>query len=298
MKTPQSALAGIPDYVQHPLAIELMPGGMSEDEFTVFCEDIQERGIIYPITLFEGQVLDGWHRYRAAVRTGTAIKHTEYVGTDPAGYIAACNIHRRKLSSLQRALFGARVHLRNGVTQEETCRRYSISKTVLSMVLKTVDSRNAKLIKRIENDGDFTRGMLREELEELGLVHEHYGRGRERIARIEARGADPEEVEFTTKPTGTQTTKGLRNSVFDVAPAGEDEAEEAEPGTGKRNAHMERRAKITAPQRLKNAYDDLMPDEQETFLRMLWPAVVQHASKTGSKLSALPATKVKLKAVA
>lgn len=248
----------IPTYEQHPVALHLMPGGMSNEEFDAFCEDVQERGIIFPVTLFEGKVLDGWHRYRAAHRTGKPFNTVEYKGSDPAGYVAACNVLRRKLSSLQRALVGARMHLEHAVTQSNVCKRLGISNTVLTMVLKAIDNRNTMIIRRIENDSDYTRGMLRDELEEMGLVHENYG-----------------------KSKAPQPVTSIANSVFDmgrVATEGMDDPEDPEDpdvsamlGTvGKRPSHTERRTRDTNPQRVQNHWKDLMHDEKVTLVQMLW----------------------------
>ena len=165
-----SSLYKLPEYEQHPIALALMPGGMDDNEFDAFCADIEERGIIMPVTLYEGKVLDGWHRYRAAKRTGSAPKFMKYEGADPAGYIASVNVHRRKLSSLQRALVGARLHRDHGLTQREACKKLGISNEVITLVLKTMDSGNTPLIKKIESDSDFTRGALKEELEDAGLL--------------------------------------------------------------------------------------------------------------------------------
>ena len=263
--TPLSALAGLPTYEQHPLALELMPGGMAPDDFEAFCADVEEKGIFYPITIYEGKILDGFHRYRAAHRTGTAFKTVEYTGDDPAGHIASCNIHRRKLSSLQRALFAARVHLRNGIPQRETCKRYSISNTVLSMVLKAIDNRNTMILKRIENDSEYTRGMLRDELEEAGIVHANYGRSAAPVANsvfdmartVNAPGTDSNDVEL------------------------EDEPDITVPTTGKKATHPERRTKTTEPQRLQDAYRALMHDEKVTFLQMVWADLRPIAEEMG-----------------
>lgn len=282
-KTPTSALAGIPEYEQHPLALELMPGGMAPDEFESFCDDVQERGILFHITLYEGKVLDGWHRYRAAHRTGTAFKTVEYTGSDPAGYIASCNIHRRKLTSLQRALFAARVHLRNGVSQRDICKRYSISNTVLSMVLKAIDSRNAMVIKRIENDSEYTRGMLREELEEAGLVHANYGKSAAPTPNsVFAMG----DAAKDTEGTGPENPED---------PDGDDDEDligndDPLPTVGKRPSHPERRVKDTPAQRMKESFQALMYDEKSTFVQMLWADLRPIAEELG--LPGLVATQV------
>lgn len=267
----------LPTYEQHPLAVELMPGGMPPDEFEAFCEDVGSRGVLFPVTIFEGKVLDGWHRYRAAHRTGTAFKTVEYNGDDPAGYIAACNIHRRKLTSLQRALFAARVHLRNGVSQREICKRYSISNTVLSMVLKAIDSRNAMVIRRIENDSEYTRGMLREELEEAGLVHANYGKS--------AAPTPPNSV-FAMGDAAAANTDTEGTGHLDGAP----EEPPAAPVVGKKPSHPERRPKDTAAQRLQEAFQALMYDEKSTFVQMVWNDLRPIAEELG--LPGLEATQI------
>ena len=160
----------LPQYKQHPTAISLMPGGMSETEFDAFVEDVKERGILFPATLYEGMVLDGWHRYRAAQITGDSLEFVTYTGKDPAGYIASCNVQRRKLSSLQRALVAARLYRDHGMTQRDACKRLGLSLESVSLVLKAIDSHNSKLIKRLESDSDFNRQELKEELSVLGLL--------------------------------------------------------------------------------------------------------------------------------
>lgn len=246
----------LPTYEQHPVAISLMPGGMDDAEFTAFCEDIEARGILMPVTLHEGKVLDGWHRYRAGHRTGTRWQEITYKGTDPAGYIASINVLRRKLGSLQRALVGARLHTMHNLTQRDVCRKLGISNEVVNLVLKAMASKNAKLIKRIEMDSDFTRGALREELEDAGLLR---AKDESPVARAQ-------------------------NSVFDVAPADtdgtDDDYEDTSdltigddvlvPVVGKKVSHSERRPKDSAPQKLSEAFKALMGDEKETFLRMIW----------------------------
>lgn len=249
----------LPDYKQHPIAIALMPGGMDEKEFEAFSEDCQERGIIMPATVYEGMVLDGWHRYRVAQKTGTELKFIEYKGKDPAGYIASVNVHRRKLSSLQRALVGARLHRDHGLTQREACKKLAISNEVITLVLKTMDSGNTPLIQKIERDADFTRGMLKEELEDAGLLR--------------------------AKPKAEVDPKTLTNSVFDLGRTSQttdtdgseddDEVDDilgGDTGKGLKASQRERKKpQKTAAQELQEHYEALMHDEKLSFLQMIWP---------------------------
>lgn len=257
-----SSLYKLPEYEQHPIALALMPGGMDDNEFDAFCADIEERGIIMPVTLYEGKVLDGWHRYRAAKRTGSAPKFMKYEGTDPAGYIASVNVHRRKLSSLQRALVGARLHRDHGLTQREACKKLGISNEVITLVLKTMDSGNTPLIKKIESDSDFTRGALKEELEDAGLL----------------RAKPRTQVDPSTLTNSVFNMGERMQSVADTDGSEDDEEDDVDDilgsDTGKGLKASQREAKRpskTAAQSMQEQYEALMHDEKVSFLKMIWP---------------------------
>ena len=55
-------------YAIHPLA-KLMPP-MTAEEFTDLKADIRTNGIQMPIYLYEGKIIDGVHRYGAALAVG------------------------------------------------------------------------------------------------------------------------------------------------------------------------------------------------------------------------------------
>lgn len=257
-----SSLYKLPEYEQHPIALALMPGGMDDNEFDAFCADIEERGIIMPVTLYEGKVLDGWHRYRAAKRTGSAPKFMKYEGADPAGYIASVNVHRRKLSSLQRALVGARLHRDHGLTQREACKKLGISNEVITLVLKTMDSGNTPLIKKIESDSDFTRGALKEELEDAGLLRAKprtqvdpstltnsvFNMGERMQSAADTDGSEDDEEDDVDDILGSDTGKGLKASQREA-----------------------KRPSKTAAQSMQEQYEALMHDEKVSFLKMIWP---------------------------
>jgi ParB-like chromosome segregation protein Spo0J len=258
-----TGLYKFPEYEQHPIAIALMPGGMDEPEFEAFCADVEARGVIMPVTLYEGKVLDGWHRYRAAKRTGCAFKEIQYEGKDPAGYIASVNVLRRKLSSLQRALVGAKLHREHGLTQREACKKLGISNEVVTLVLKAMDSKNAMLIKRIESSADFTRGMLKEELEDAGLM-------RSKSDKVEAPAGAASDLVNLFNPKNKKTDAELDDILGsgDTGGIGDDDPL---PDTGKKNTHPERKSKKTAAQLLQEGFKALMFDEKQSFLQMIFP---------------------------
>lgn len=273
------------EYEQHPVAAKLMPGGMDETEFTAFCEDVEQRGILMPVTLYEGKVLDGWHRYRAGQKTGTPFKTIEYAGKDPAGYIASVNVLRRKLSSLQRALVGARLHRDHNLTQRDVCKKLGISNEVVTLVLKALDSKNAKMIKRIEDDSDFTRGMLKEELADAGLL---------RAAPPPAPAPGPNSVFQVGERTGKEgqnvlSPAALALNLPDTDGSGDDDDDDLLVGKGKAASdRASKKPKITAAQLLADGFKALMHDEKTTFLKMIWPEALVVAKEAGLTLPPAP----------
>jgi hypothetical protein len=91
----------------HPIAGE-MPA-MSDAEYARLRDDIERHGLIQPITIYQGMVLDGRHRLRAANEIGlTSVAAVAYVGDDPEGYSIQQNVMRRHLTATQRAMLAGR----------------------------------------------------------------------------------------------------------------------------------------------------------------------------------------------
>ena len=88
-------------------------------------EDIRERGVEDPITLFEGKVLDGVHRYMLGSAHGKHVPSRQLPeGADPIAFCIARNLKRRHLNPSQRALLAERLadHRRPGRKGERAAR--------------------------------------------------------------------------------------------------------------------------------------------------------------------------------
>ena len=94
-------------YKDHPLA-NLLPL-LTQPELRDLADDIRENGLLAPVTLFEGRILDGRNRYRACKLAGVEPKFREFKGKDPLAFVLSANVHRRHLSESQRAMIAARV---------------------------------------------------------------------------------------------------------------------------------------------------------------------------------------------
>jgi hypothetical protein len=123
--------------------------------------------------------------------------------------------------------------------------------------------------------------MLREDLEDAGLVHANYGRKTDEV------DADEDDMEFTERAAGPG--KAVANSVFDMARAtGADELDEdligddaPLPTVGKKASHPERRTKDTPAQRMQEHFRELMYDEKATFIQMVWADMRPIAEELG-----------------
>ena len=65
-------------------------------------ESVRSEGFSSPtIWLLDGQVLDGWHRYRIARRMSRIddLDFLDYEGDNPVGFVISLNITRRHLSA-------------------------------------------------------------------------------------------------------------------------------------------------------------------------------------------------------
>lgn len=95
------------EYQPHPLSeiFPLMPASDIKD----LSEDIKQRGLQNPITLFEDKVLDGRHRQEACLVGGIKPRYVEYKGKDPLGFVIAANLKRRHLTPSQKAMVAAAI---------------------------------------------------------------------------------------------------------------------------------------------------------------------------------------------
>lgn len=94
-------------YEPHPLA-ELFPTIPSQDKNKLIA-DIKANGLNHPITLFEGKILDGRHRYEACLWSKTEPRFVDFGGKDALSFVLSANLHRRHLDTAQRAMVASKI---------------------------------------------------------------------------------------------------------------------------------------------------------------------------------------------
>jgi len=81
----------------------------TNEELREMADDIKQRGLINPIVLLEGKILDGRNRFMACNLANVEPEFTEYTGNDPLHDVVSWNLHRRHLSTSQKAALAAEI---------------------------------------------------------------------------------------------------------------------------------------------------------------------------------------------
>jgi ParB-like chromosome segregation protein Spo0J len=74
---------------------------MTDEELVALAEDIRARGLIHPVTLYAGEMLDGKNRERACEIAGVELCTVVYEGDDPVGESLSLNKNRRHLTKAE-----------------------------------------------------------------------------------------------------------------------------------------------------------------------------------------------------
>lgn len=163
----------------HPLA-EIFPT-MPVSDIKDLADDIKKRGLQSPITIYEGKILDGRHRYEACTIAGVKPTLISYKGGDPLSYVIAANLKRRHLTTAQKAMVAATIeNMPNHrpenkdanlhTSRTEAANSLDVSARSVATASKILDE-NPSLAKQVR-DGKISLNAAEEKIDEQKLVTE------------------------------------------------------------------------------------------------------------------------------
>jgi ParB-like chromosome segregation protein Spo0J len=119
---------------------------MAPDEYSALKADIAAHGLREPIWVYQGQIIDGRNRYRACRELGIDPPTREWDGNGSlVRFVLSLNLHRRHLSSSQRAALAADIEPMLAAEAKERQRQHG----------KTAPGRNAEtLTQKVEQVSD------------------------------------------------------------------------------------------------------------------------------------------------
>lgn len=268
----------------HPLS-ETVPGEMDADEFEALCVSIKNDGLRNKIILFEGKVLDGRARLRACLKVGKKPEFDLYTGTDAAALVMDNNLHRRQLSSMQKALVGARMHLRekSPLAQREAAAAVGVGVATLNLAVKLLESKNAPLIKRAEN-GNTTRTEINEILYDRAIASKKVESTSTGLA---ASGGADIDLDGDEDLFGDADDSKLPSNVVNIRGS-----TSGSGTTGTKPTKAGHRALETPPSRVAAAFKQLSEAERKSFVELAWhmlqPAIVSAGKTLKDKPVAAP----------
>lgn len=153
---------------------------MGGDQIEALAADMKRNGQKFPVTIYEGKVLDGRARVKAAMKVGMPLNTvTLQAGVAPRSYVYSVNVHRRQLTGIQLARVAVGYMQENKaqkLTQEEVADLFGLGAKTLRYVMRVIESGNEGLIKLIENP-DTTRGEVRAALVAAGIMPDAVAKG-------------------------------------------------------------------------------------------------------------------------
>jgi len=135
---------------------------LTGNEFESLRDDIKTNGLLEPIVIHEGKILDGRNRYTACLGADVFPDTVDYDGNDPLGYVLSKNLHRRHLNESQRGIVGEKIetmlhggdrqdaNLHLATTRSEAAELVNVSPRTIASVAK-IRKEAPELIPAIES---------------------------------------------------------------------------------------------------------------------------------------------------
>jgi ParB-like chromosome segregation protein Spo0J len=197
MTTAVAGVERIGEYVVHPVAgLFPMLAGRDRDELS---KSILENGLLVPVVIDgEGRVVDGRNRLSVCVEHDIQPELEELPeGVDPVGYIAAMNLHRRHLTTSQRAGLAARMVQSGETTIDRAAETMKVGRTSVVDAKRVMDRAEPELKAAVVR-GTVDVGTASNVLDQAPEVQQHVAAAEDHT-EAKRRAKDAEDAQFSKK---------------------------------------------------------------------------------------------------
>lgn len=270
---------------RHPLSAKYGPN-MTAEELAGLKADVKAHGMHEPIIMYEGKVLAGWNRYLVCHELGIEPERRELAkGKDPAAVAFGTNFMRRRLSSVQKAFFGAQFCVDTGAKQTDVATMLACNLNRLNQccqLLKQDTAPAKKAVDSLRDNPDMGSAQFDEMMLELGIARE----AKPRANPARASGGGPLDGDDLDDLDADDLTGGAIDNLLgdeedlngdepSPAPAsrkaktggGEDEPL---PAVGAKRNNSLKNPHETPVSRVAKAYKSLSEAEQRQFVLFTW----------------------------
>lgn len=256
---------------------------ISGDAYDTLKEDIRINGILEPIYLFEGKIIDGRNRYRIAKELGLDIPTQEYEGDNPVGFVQSMNLHRRQLTPSQKAASAAFLaEFKQGQhtdeeeyeTQEEIAKKLGISRRMVVEATSLKKNADVELIERVKS-GDISlhnaTAIARLNPEDQKTI---VGEGTERVKEVAKKIKAMTKGKGRKKKNDPERIIGLDAvEIYTLPEAGNGKAEFEQKAIGMKNDDSSEHETVTVKVR-KTRGKKISIDEANDFGHSLIDAII------------------------
>ena len=161
------------DYERHSLSNPF--GEADQADFDELVLSMRTRGYdeSHPIILFEGKILDGWHRFLAAKRVGLEPKFREFVGSleEARTFVYGENLPRRHMNLRQKItallLMNQWLHPRERLTEAAIQARVGARSSKFTQQMRRVVEKNPDAAHKVVSGEVTANAVIRDVLEEI-----------------------------------------------------------------------------------------------------------------------------------
>ena len=296
---------------RHPLSEKYGPK-LAEGELAGLTDDIKAHGLHEHIIVYEGKVLAGWNRYEACLAAKVTPKFRDMeAGANPAAVAWGTNFMRRRLSSVQKAFYGAQFSIDTNLKQTDIAKTMACNLNRLNQCcqLLRMNTPEAKeTVETLRDNPEVNGAQFDEYMLELGIAREAKA-APTRPARATAGGDDP--LEGFDDGLDDDLTGGVIDDLDDDDDHGDEDSPDPAvrkkgkggeigddtplPVVGKSRGNKLTNPHETALSRVASAFKKLDAADQRRFVKFAWAklrAALDEAFSHGDVEYTMPAVVV------